>query len=180
MPFVLVRSKVRDFKTWKPVYDAHQPARTAAGLTEKYLFRSADDTNEIVILFEAQDLDRGRRLPRPKTCVRGCKNLAWSTSQTCTSLTGNGHLLELSTVFRGEIVNQRRAVDRNVRAIDAGASGRTRDPRLEALATLILGILKGWRPLGQQSHQASVGFRPRLAALSVRRYRAQQTVDWWT
>ena len=60
MPFVLVRSKVKDFKTWKPVYDGHQPARTAAGLTEKYLLRSADDANEIVILFEAQDLDRAK------------------------------------------------------------------------------------------------------------------------
>ena len=31
-----------------------------------------------------------RRLPRPQTCVRGCKNLAWSTSQTSTSSTRSG------------------------------------------------------------------------------------------
>ena len=55
MAFMLVRSKVRDFKTWKPAYDAHQPVRLDAGLTEKYLLRSADDANEIVILFEVQD-----------------------------------------------------------------------------------------------------------------------------
>jgi hypothetical protein len=60
MAFVLVRSKVRDFKTWKPAYDAHLPARNDAGLTEKYLLRNADDANEIVILFEAQDLDRAK------------------------------------------------------------------------------------------------------------------------
>jgi len=60
MPFLLVRSKVSDFKTWKPAYDAHQPARSAAGLTEKYLLRNADDPNEIVILFEAQDLNRAK------------------------------------------------------------------------------------------------------------------------
>jgi hypothetical protein len=60
MPFLLVRSKVRDFKTWKPVYDAHLPARSDAGLTEKYLLRNADDPNEIVILFEAQDLNRAK------------------------------------------------------------------------------------------------------------------------
>jgi hypothetical protein len=58
--FMLVRSKVRDFKTWKPAYDAHQPARNDAGLTEKYLLRNAEDGNEIVILFEAQDLNRAR------------------------------------------------------------------------------------------------------------------------
>ena len=60
MAFMLVRSKVRDFKTWKPFYDAHQPARIDAGLTEKYLLRNADDANEIVILFEVQDLDRAK------------------------------------------------------------------------------------------------------------------------
>ena len=60
MAFLLVRSKVRDFNTWKPAYDAHLPARNAAGLTEKYLFRGADDANEVVILFEAQDLNRAK------------------------------------------------------------------------------------------------------------------------
>ena len=58
--FMLIRHKVRDFNTWKAGFDAHQPARTAAGLTEKYLLRSADDPNEVVGLFEAQDLDRAR------------------------------------------------------------------------------------------------------------------------
>jgi len=31
-----------------------------AGLVEKYLLRSADDANEVVILFEAQDLNRAK------------------------------------------------------------------------------------------------------------------------
>jgi hypothetical protein len=60
MAFMLTRAKVRDFKTWKPAYDAHLPARNEAGLTEKYLLRNADDPNELVILFEAQDLDRAK------------------------------------------------------------------------------------------------------------------------
>ena len=60
MAFMLVRSKVRDFNTWKPAYDAHQPVRFDAGLTEKYLLRGADDANEVVILFEVQDLIRAK------------------------------------------------------------------------------------------------------------------------
>ena len=56
MAFMLTRAKVRDFNTWKPAYDAHQPARSDAGLTEKYLLRNADDPNEVFLLFEAQDL----------------------------------------------------------------------------------------------------------------------------
>jgi len=60
MGFMLVRHKVRDFGTWKTGYDAHQPERMKAGLEEKYLLRSADDANEVVILFEAHDLNRAK------------------------------------------------------------------------------------------------------------------------
>jgi hypothetical protein len=58
--YMLIRHKVRDFKKWKAGYDAHRPERVEAGLTEKYLLRSADDPNEVVALFEAQDLTRAK------------------------------------------------------------------------------------------------------------------------
>ena len=60
MAFVLIRHKVKDFKTWKTGYDAHQPKRTEAGLTEKYVLRGADDANEVVMLFEARDLNQAK------------------------------------------------------------------------------------------------------------------------
>ena len=58
--FMLVRHKVKNFTTWKQGYDAHAPKRDGAGLTEKYLLRSIQAPNEVVILFEAQDLDRAQ------------------------------------------------------------------------------------------------------------------------
>jgi hypothetical protein len=58
--YVLVRHKVTDFGEWKPVYDDHLPMRVAAGLTEKALLWGADDPDEVVVLFEAEDLDRAR------------------------------------------------------------------------------------------------------------------------
>ncbi len=58
--YMLVRHKVRDFSKWKPGYDAHLSKRVEAGLTEKYLLRGADDSNEVVLLFEAQDLKRAK------------------------------------------------------------------------------------------------------------------------
>ena len=58
--YLLVRHKVRDFKTWKVGYDAHQSKRVEAGLTEKYLLRNADDPNEVVALYEARDLSRAK------------------------------------------------------------------------------------------------------------------------
>ena len=58
--FVLIRHKVRNFATWKAGYDAHQAKRAEAGLTEKYLLHGADDPNEVVLLFEAQDIVRAK------------------------------------------------------------------------------------------------------------------------
>lgn len=60
MGFLLVRHRVQDFRRWKAGYDAHLPKRAEAGLTEKYLLRDADDASQVVLLFEAQDLDRAR------------------------------------------------------------------------------------------------------------------------
>lgn len=57
---MLVRHKVRDYSAWKRVYDAHLPKRLEAGLIEKYLFRGANDTDEVIILFEAKDFGRAK------------------------------------------------------------------------------------------------------------------------
>ena len=58
--YLLVRHKVREFSEWKRGYDAHLPKRVEAGLTEKYLLRVASDQNEVILLFEARDLNRAK------------------------------------------------------------------------------------------------------------------------
>ncbi|MFB3086709.1 MAG: cyclase [Acidiferrobacterales bacterium] len=60
MPHILIRHKVRDFATWKPVYEDHRPAREAASLRDLHLWQNADDPTEVVILFEAADADRAK------------------------------------------------------------------------------------------------------------------------
>jgi hypothetical protein len=60
MPYLLVRHKVADFSQWKPAYDAHSPAREKAGLKEEHLLRNADDPNEVILLFEAEDLQKAK------------------------------------------------------------------------------------------------------------------------
>src|SRR5213592_150477 len=57
---VLVRHKVADFAKWKPVYDAHLSARQNAGLKEEHVFRNADDPNEVLLLFSAEDIDKAK------------------------------------------------------------------------------------------------------------------------
>jgi hypothetical protein len=64
MVHVLVRHKVQDFDKWKPAYDAHQQARAAAGLQELHLWHNIDDPNEIVLLFEAADVEEAKAFAR--------------------------------------------------------------------------------------------------------------------
>lgn len=61
MPYVLVRHKVEDYAKWKPVFDEHGASRKASGSKGGYLFRNADDPNELVILLEVNDLEKARQ-----------------------------------------------------------------------------------------------------------------------
>jgi hypothetical protein len=60
MNYVLIRHKVADFTKWKTIFDAHRGARQGAGLKEKYLLRDVLNLNEVVILLEAEDLQKAR------------------------------------------------------------------------------------------------------------------------
>jgi len=60
MPYMLVRHKVQDYSTWKPIFDEHRLTRQAAGSLGGRLFRSADDRNELVMLLEWDDMEKAR------------------------------------------------------------------------------------------------------------------------
>lgn len=60
MPYLLIHHKVENFDTWKNAYDEHRSARDEAGLTEIHLLRNAADRNDVVILFQSEDLERAR------------------------------------------------------------------------------------------------------------------------
>jgi hypothetical protein len=60
MTHLFIRHQVADFAKWKPVYDGHLAARQNAGLREKNLLRSINNPNEVVLLFEAEDLTRAQ------------------------------------------------------------------------------------------------------------------------
>ena len=57
---LLVRYKVFDFAKWKSDYDADLSARQKAGLKEEHLFRNADDSNEVLLLFSVEDVDKAK------------------------------------------------------------------------------------------------------------------------
>ncbi len=60
MGYLLVRHKVADYAAWKPVYDEHGATREAGGSKGARLFRNASDPEELVILFEWDDLGKAR------------------------------------------------------------------------------------------------------------------------
>ena len=61
MPYALIRHKVEDFEKWKPIFDEDAENREANGSMGGYLFRNADDPNEILVLFEWDELDKVRQ-----------------------------------------------------------------------------------------------------------------------
>lgn len=60
MPYVLIRHKVRDYEKWKTMFDEHGSIRKISGSRGGRLFRNADDPNEVVTLFEWDDMKKAR------------------------------------------------------------------------------------------------------------------------
>ena len=58
MPNMLIRHRVNDFEKWKPAFDSHRAAREAAGITDLHVWRNVYDSNEVVILFNIEDMTR--------------------------------------------------------------------------------------------------------------------------
>ena len=60
MSYVIVIHKIADYARWKPIFDADGANRQAGGSKGGQLFRSGDDPNEVVMLFE-WDLEQARQ-----------------------------------------------------------------------------------------------------------------------
>lgn len=62
--YMVIRHTVSDFPTWKEGYEAHEPARAGAGLTEKLLLQDAGDPNTVMIVLAAEDLNRAEEFSK--------------------------------------------------------------------------------------------------------------------
>jgi hypothetical protein len=52
--------KVKDFGAWRQTYNSDEKGRSAAGITNGQVFRSADDPNDVVILQDVADESKAR------------------------------------------------------------------------------------------------------------------------
>jgi hypothetical protein len=60
MAYIIVKHTVADYARWRLLFDADGANRQAGGSSGGQLFRSADDPNEVVMLFE-WDLEQARQ-----------------------------------------------------------------------------------------------------------------------
>ena len=61
MPAVHVRVKVEDYAKWRPVAEGMSSFRASRGSKGARVFQNVDDPNEVVLLFEWDDLDVARQ-----------------------------------------------------------------------------------------------------------------------
>ena len=61
MGMMIVRHKVRDYGSWRPIFDGHSKMQAAAGLTNPRVFHSADSNkSEIVVVFDTKDTKKAK------------------------------------------------------------------------------------------------------------------------
>jgi heme-degrading monooxygenase HmoA len=56
MTYILVVHEVEDYDNWKPVYDEDGPARKAKGSKGSFLFRSAKNRNQLIVLTQWENM----------------------------------------------------------------------------------------------------------------------------
>ena len=64
---LVIRSKVADYAKWRPVYDAHQAARDAAGLTKCMVRSTTDNPNEVFVACVFADLAKAKAFTASKS-----------------------------------------------------------------------------------------------------------------
>ena len=60
MTLMIVRHKIGDYATWRGVFDGHEATRVKSGITNGRVFRKAEDSNDVVIMFDVVDLAKAR------------------------------------------------------------------------------------------------------------------------
>jgi quinol monooxygenase YgiN len=61
MVYVIAQLKLVSYDNWKPVFDERKAMRQETGSKEASLFRNSDDPNEVVILFEWDNMENARK-----------------------------------------------------------------------------------------------------------------------
>lgn len=66
---MIIHHQVTDYAKWRIAYDADQPNRTKAGLTNCRVQRSMDDINDVMISCTMADVSKARTFTSSKTLM---------------------------------------------------------------------------------------------------------------
>jgi len=72
-PLLVIRSKVADYAKWRPVYDAHRPARDEAGLTNCMVRSTTDNPNEVFVACVFADLAKAKAFTTSKSLAEAMR-----------------------------------------------------------------------------------------------------------
>jgi heme-degrading monooxygenase HmoA len=61
---------MKDYAKWKPIYEEHGATRKANGSKGAHLFRNADNPNEVIILFEWDDLSNAKKFAQSEDLIK--------------------------------------------------------------------------------------------------------------
>jgi hypothetical protein len=61
MGTLIVRHKVKDFASWRKAFDSYAGAQRAAGLTNPHVYRSTDDRNETIVVFDMREATAAKK-----------------------------------------------------------------------------------------------------------------------
>lgn len=72
-PLLVIRQTVADYAKWRPAYDAHQPVREAAGLTNCHVRSTVDNPNDVFVACEMADVAKARAFTTSKNLADAMK-----------------------------------------------------------------------------------------------------------
>ncbi|WP_416840946.1 hypothetical protein [Haloferax sp. DFSO52] len=61
MPAILVKHAVKDYDSWKPYFDNHDSTRNEYGSQGYRLFRTAEDSNDLVMVFDWDTMEDAQK-----------------------------------------------------------------------------------------------------------------------
>ena len=62
MSIIILNHQVKDYKAWKPFFDADRQRRSGAGLKDIFVGSSADNPNDVFMIFETNDPAKARQM----------------------------------------------------------------------------------------------------------------------
>ena len=61
MIYVIVKHKVKDFKKWKPLFEAHHVVRKAMGSHGGQVFQNLENPNDITIIMKWDNIENAHK-----------------------------------------------------------------------------------------------------------------------